>query len=338
MLTLRHAAEQFAAASTASGRLALAESLGFTLGSQSVDASTAARLGLPTDIDEIAMARGHGALQALLFTSGGDESLRAHLARAAAALSSHTSHVLWLLIGATERGEEVGVACWSSAQRAPRVVALVAQRHRIVASDAEALSLLAASSIGDDLLVHTRWCELLGREALSRRFYRILEQRVQALADSLAVPHADDRAELALLCVSRLLFLSFLEAKGWLDDDRAFLAHRFDVCMARGGKFHERVLLPLFFGTLNTPTRNRAGAARKFGTIPFLNGGLFARSAIERRHTSARFSDEAMGALFGQLLGAHRFTAREGDVDWSDAAIDPEMLGRAFESLMASRG
>ena len=337
MLTLRHAAEQFAAVSNASGRLALADSLGFTHGSQSVDSSTAERLGLPTDIDEIAIVRGHGALRALLFTARNAEPLRAHLARVAAALTSHTSHVLWLLIGASEGGHEVGVACWSSVQRTPRVVALVAHRDRIVASDAETISLLAASSTGDDLLVHTRWCELLGREALSRRFYRILEQRVQALADSLAVPHAEDRAELALLCVSRLLFLSFLEGKGWLDEDRAFLAHRFDACMGRGGRFHERVLLPLFFGTLNTPIRNRAAAARKFGTVPFLNGGLFARSAMERRHSSARFSDEAMGALFGQLLGAYRFTARESAADWSDAAIDPEMLGRAFESLMASR-
>ena len=337
MLTLRHTAEQFAAVSTATGRLAVAESLGFTLGSHSVDTSAAERLGLPPDLDELAIVRGHGALRALLFTARDDQPLRAHLARVAEALASHTSHVLWLLIGATERGEEVGVACWSASLRTARVVALVANRKRIVASDAEALALLAASSTGDDLLVHTRWCELLGREALSRRFYRVLEQRVQALADSLAVPDADDRAELALLCVSRLLFLSFLETKGWLDEDRAFLVHRFDACMARGGRFHERVLLPLFFGTLNTPTRNRALAARKFGTIPFLNGGLFARSAVERRHRPARFSDDAMGALFGQLLGAHRFTAREGGTDWSDAAIDPEMLGRSFESLMASR-
>ncbi len=337
MLTLRHAAERFAAASTSPGRLALAESLGFTGGVHAVDPDTASRLGLPSDLVDVGIARGSGALRALLFSAPDDVALRTHLSRVAAALSSHTSHVLWLLIGTTSRGDEVGIACWPSAQGSPRVVALVAHRQRIVASDAEALSLLAATSSGDDLLVHTRWCELLGREALSRRFYRILEQRVQALADSLSVQLAHERAELALLCVSRLIFLSFLEAKGWLNDDRTFLSRCFDACMARGGRFHERVLLPLFFGTLNTPARNRSAAARKFGNIPYLNGGLFARSALEKRHASARFSDEAIGALFGRLLGAYRFTAREGQSDWSDAAIDPEMLGRAFESLMASR-
>ena len=146
-----------------------------------------------------------------------------------------------------------------------------------------------------------------------------------------------DRAELALIATSRLLFLSFLQAKGWLDGDRAFLSRRFDACMASGGRYHARVLLPLFFGTLNTPARHRAVTARKFGSVPYLNGGLFARSALERRNAAAHFSDEALGALFGELLGAYRFTARESEEQWSDAAIDPEMLGRAFESLMAAR-
>ena len=149
---------------------------------------------------------------------------------------------LWVALAFSGRVVR-GVACWHAEQRGRRVAALMAHRKRIVACDAEALCLLAAHREGDDLLVYTRWCELLGREALSRRFYRVLEQRVRALADSLPVRLAADRAELALLCVSRLIFLSFLEAKGWLDDDRAFLSRRFDGCMARGGTFHERVLL-----------------------------------------------------------------------------------------------
>ncbi|MDQ2667487.1 MAG: N-6 DNA methylase [Gemmatimonadota bacterium] len=337
MLTLRQAADQLEAANTPLGRIALADSLGFSADPQPVDAETAARLGLPSNIADVSMVKGRGALRVLLFVVTDHQPLGNCLALVAAALSANTAHVLWLIIGAVTDDDEVGIACWSADQRAPRMVALVAHRRRIVASDAETICLLAATRDGDDLLVHTRWCELFGREALSRRFYRVLEQRVRALADSLSVNVAADRAELALLCVSRLIFLSFLEAKGWLDGDRAFLSRRFDACMASGGRFHARVLLPLFFGTLNTPTRHRAAAARRFGSVPFLNGGLFARGALERRHASARFSDEAMGALFGLLLGAYRFTAREGHADWSSAAIDPEMLGRAFESLMASR-
>ena len=194
---------------------------------------------------------------------------------------------------------------------------------------------------GADVLTHARWTELLGRASLGRRFYRRLESAVDALARSATglAPGATtgDADALALLHTSRLLFLAFLEAKGWLDDDRGFLARTYEACTARRGEYHRRVLLPLFFGTLNTPLRARAPAARAFGRVPFLNGGLFARTALERRHRAACFGDAELGAVVLDLLGRHRFTAREDAAGWSEAAVDPEMLGRAFESLMGAR-
>ena len=337
MRTLRHAAERLEALHTADGRLALASALGFNPVALPVDEQSRRRLGLPATVTDAAIVRGTGALRTLLVAAPNEPSLRQLLSRMATALHARTSHVLWLVIGTAQHGHEVGLGCWTPTNKGPRVVALVAKRTHVVASDAEALCAMAATSTGDDLLVHTHWCELLGRDALTRRFYRTLEQRVRALADSLVHMSDSGRAELALLYVSRLLFLSFLEAKGWLNGDRAFLVRQFDACMAAGGNFHQRVLLPLFFGTLNTPIQSRAAAARTFGSIPFLNGGLFTKSPFECRHSAARFSDAAMGALFGDLLGAYRFTARESEEQWSDAAIDPEMLGRAFESLMAAR-
>ena len=336
MRSLRHTAALLAAAHSIDTLLPIAAELSFDPVPLALDDATRTALGIPDDAAEIRLLRGRGALRALLVVAASDVTLRVLFTRLATALGSRAGSVLWLLIGASANGE-VGVAGWTAGSRAPRLAALVAQRDRVVASDAEALSALAASAGDDDLLTYTRWCELLGREALSRRFYRTLEQRVGGLADSLPRISTDDRAELALLAASRLLFLSFLETKGWLDGDRAFLARRFDDCMAQGGGFHHRVLLPLWFGTLNTPMRRRARAARAFGAIPFLNGGLFGKTALERRHARARLSDEALGRFFGEVLGAYRFTAREEQERWSEAAVDPEMLGRAFESLMASR-
>src|SRR4029079_4266973 len=64
--------------------------------------------------------------------------------------------------------------------------------------------------------------------------------------------------------------------------------------------------------------------------------GLFTRSAIEKTHAASFFSDEALGGLFGQLLTRSRFTARDDSSVSSEAAADPEMLGKAFESFMAA--
>jgi len=334
--TLRHAAALLANARSLDTLRPLAIELGILGDPLRVDDANRRALGVPSSVLEAHVVCGTGAIRALIVESAEAVSLRSLFSQLAAAIAARTGPVLWLLIGATAEGE-VGLACWSAGARPPRVVALVAHRDRIVASDAESLCALAAAAGDDDLVVHTRWCELLGRDALSRRFYRTLEQRVAGLASSLSRVADEERRELALLAASRLLFLSFLETKGWLDGDRAFLARQFDACMASGGAFHQRVLLPLWFGTLNTPMRRRAAAARRFGAIPFLNGGLFGKTMLERRHSRARFSDEALGEFFAEVLGAYRFTAREEQDRWSEVAIDPEMLGRAFESLMAAR-
>ena len=336
MRTLRQAAALLSDA-TPDGLLAIAAALGFDGVALSLDDSARSSLGLPRELDDARVVRGRGALRALLVVAPPAMPLRTLFATLASALTVRTAHVLWTIVGISGARQEIGIGCWTAERRPPRIVALVARPSQVVASDAEALCALEAAASGDDLLVYTRWCELLGRDALSRRFYRALEQRVGVLARSLPRMPDSDRAELALVATSRLLFLSFLQTKGWLDGDRAFLATWFDECMAGSGGFHQRVMLPLFFGTLNTPIRQRAATARRFGELPFLNGGLFAKTALERRHAAARLSDEALGELFAELLGAYRFTAREDHECWSEVAIDPEMLGRAFESLMAAR-
>src|SRR5665213_3467344 len=107
-------------------------------------------------------------------------------------------------------------------------------------------------------------------------------------------------------------------------------------CVTGRGGFHNRCLRPLFFGTLNTPRRRRSPVACAFGAIPFLNGGLFTRTPLERAHHGLAFSDDAYGGLIYDLFSQYRFTAREESATWTEAAVDPEMLGRAFESLMAA--
>ena len=338
MRTLRAAAQLLADAATVDDLAEIARVAGCQGPSITVDRELADLLGLDGAL-ESRMIDGGGALRALLVSFDSHTSLRDNLTRTAARLAARTPHILWLLLAIVPSSGQLAVAAWRGDRRPPRVAALLAQRDRIVDSDAESLAMLAAVGDGrvdDDVLTHTRWVEVLGREALTRRFYRALELRVESLAASLESGAADDRRELALLYTSRLLFLCFLEAKGWLDGKRDFLASTFDRCMTAGGGFHRRVLLPLFFGTLNTRYARRAPAARALGRVPFLNGGLFALGAVERRNRRVMFPDEELGRLFGDLFARYRFTAREESSDLTELAVDPEMLGKAFESLMAS--
>lgn len=252
-------------------------------------------------------------------------------------LTSRAPQILWLLSVADGRGEQCALATWEVTESGtPRVASFVWSAGNVVDSDAETLRALSACA-GEDSVLHMRWQEVLGRGSLTRRFFRVLDAQVGAIARSFPRPvRSDDAREVALLYVTRLLFLHFLQSKNWLDGAPAFLADKLDECLIGGGRFHERVLLPLFFGTLNTPVSRRAPAARAFGRVPFLNGGLFTRTAAERRTSRWRIPDERFAAIFDELFLRFRFVAREDTATWSEASIDPEMLGRAFESLMES--
>jgi hypothetical protein len=335
MRSLASAASLLAAA-TPERLPTVAATLGFTAEPLPLDRRARAALGLATaPVVEARIVPGRGALRALLLELDAATPLRESIVTVAARLASRAPHLLWLLVAAQRDASGLAVATWNGERTRPRVAALLVDRERVVPSDAETLVALADVPHATDTLAHACWLETLGRESLTRRFYRALERVVHEIARAArgrATPA--ERSELALLHVSRLIFLSFLESKGWLDDDHRFLENAFERCMEAGGEFHRRVLLPLFFGTLNTPVHRRSRAARDVGRVPFLNGGLFARTPLERRRAELSFPDEAIGVVFDELLTPYRFSAREESSEWNQAAIDPEMLGLAFESLM----
>ena len=333
MLDPPAAARLLASARTATDLAPLARAAGCDGPLLPLDAAGLSRIGIRELVAAGWVASGPGSLRALLVDLPHASDPTALLPTLAARLSHRASAQLWLLIAV---GTETVVAAWSPDRARPKVVALRVDRQRVCSSDAETAFALAAAPGGVDVAVHARWLDILGRDSLTARFYQALEALVRKMAE---VPGRrctpDEARALALLHVSRLLFLAFLETRGWLDGDSRFLARSYEQCLARGGGFQERVLNPLFFGTLNTPVRDRAPLARAFGRLPFLNGGLFSRTALERRHRVV-FSDEAFGTLFDTLLLRYRFTSREENTDWSESAVDPEMLGRAFESLMSA--
>lgn len=302
-----------------------------------LDEDTRERLGITPEVESPHMSAGPGSMRGLVAVVAGEHSVRDAITRLASRLSSSTPHILWVLVIIHRDARQIAIACWYPGRSAPRAVALVASQQHVVDSDSETFCALSAAASDSDIATHSRWLEILGRETVSRNFFRAMQASVTQLAASLAprVP-AKPASELAVLYLSRLVFLSFIETKGWLNGDHAFLANQFADCMVTGGRYHARVLAPLFFGTLNTQPANRAKRSLTFGRVPFLNGGLFARSALERSHAGCVFSDEALGDVFGQLLTRYRFTAREDSSVWSEAAVDPEMLGKTFESLMAA--
>jgi hypothetical protein len=193
------------------------------------------------------------------------------------------------------------------------------------------LNLLAC---GDDL--PRIFDRALDRESVTRQFFQRFRAAVREVSETLAAlgePNEACDAE-ALLILSRLLFLSFVQEKGWLNGERRFLIDRLAREIERGREFFASVLVPLFFGCLNTPLHERTLAARRLGRIPYLNGGLFEPSAFEQRHPDLSVPNELMQRVIEEVF--EKFDFRIEETGTAGTHVDPEMLGKVFESLMAA--
>ena len=337
MQSLERALGLLRRARSVEGASSILGELGFAEPSLPLDREALAALNLPDTIRAAEILQGTDCLRGLLLTLDDTSDLRQTISAAGKSLSTSAPQFLWIICAFRPASSEVAIACWTSGGSRVHVASLTCRTDKLYASDAETLCALAAVVGESDLVTHSRWLDVLGREAITRRFFSALQGVVAELAASLSGRVSQsERDELALLYISRLIFLSFLETRGWLNADFGFLGNGYSHCISEGGRYQRRVLEPLFFGTLNTAVRARSTRVKQFGRIPFLNGGLFARSHLEKQRRTSVFTDEAFGNAYGTLLSHYRFSGREDSADWSEASIDPEILGKTFEALMAA--
>ncbi len=179
------------------------------------------------------------------------------------------------------------------------------------------------------LVTGFRVTEALAATGVDQKFFAGFRLTLDRVIASLPgrIPFAERHA-LALLQLTRILFLYFVEAKGWMGRGRV-LREEVDHCLLRRRSLHRDLLDPLFFGTLNRPYPDRSRLARRFGPVPFLNGGLFEPHPLERRWRVTLATPvlrEAFDALFERF---HFALSTDGG-----EAIAPDMLGRVFEGVM----
>src|SRR5207237_4693654 len=239
---------------------------------------------------------------------------------AAQRLAAHAERGLACALGAAPR--RLLCASWRAAARGPAIRVAAIPLERPPGSSLETLERFSPRPRETALALSLRVGEALASEAVTPRFFRAFRATLERLTDRLTTPRGRaERHALALTAFTRVLFLYFVQGKGWLDGDRHYLIRKFDDCVAARRPFHRRVLDPLCFGALNRPATDRSSAARALGRLPFLNGGLFEPTVLERRHGAARWSNADWRDAFDDLLKWNR-SSRSCNADWRDAFDD----------------
>lgn len=195
-------------------------------------------------------------------------------------------------------------------------------------------------------------------------FLRTKEELDKVIKENLKV-EADfkkksvDTVNFAKKLLGQIVFLYFLQKKGWFgvgrDDDwdtgsKHFLRELFEKKKSDYKNFYNDILEPLFYEALRIDRSYDDGYYSHFDCkIPFLNGGLFDPIGnYDWVHTDIIIPDKLfsntdrtkegdIGDGILDIFDRYNFTVKEDEPLEKEVAIDPELLGKAYEKFNAIR-
>ncbi|MGB3240794.1 MAG: DNA methyltransferase [Geitlerinemataceae cyanobacterium] len=128
-------------------------------------------------------------------------------------------------------------------------------------------------------------------ERVTKQFFEEFKQQHQLLTDStLGIQGIETEVEkrwYASVILNRLMFVYFLQRKGFLDGGKLlYLQEKLQESQQRGTDLFYRQFLPaLFFEGFGRREEERQAETRQFiGNIKYLNGGLFLKHPIEEKY------------------------------------------------------
>lgn len=147
--------------------------------------------------------------------------------------------------------------------------------------------------------------------------------------------------------LGQIVFIYFLQKKGWLgvEKDEAgrfrewgtgpknFLKRLFDKKIVDYTNFFNDILEPLFYEAL-AKERDDDYYSRFKCKIPFLNGGLFEPINSYDWTKTEILLDNSIFKDILETFDKYNFTIKEDEPLEKEVAVDPEMLGKVFESLL----
>jgi REP element-mobilizing transposase RayT len=157
--------------------------------------------------------------------------------------------------------------------------------------------------------------------------------------------------------LGQIVFLYFLQKKGWFgvsrgkdwgEGDRQFLRHLLVKAQREKKNYFNRFLEPLFYEALRLE-RPKDYYDQFECRIPFLNGGLFDPiNEYDWQDTDIEIPNEVFsntrrtkegdtGDGILDVFDRYNFTVKEDEPLEKEVAIDPELLGKAYEKFNAIR-
>jgi len=171
---------------------------------------------------------------------------------------------------------------------------------------------------------------------VTKRFYdRFKSEHDTFLKFLKGIPDEEMQRWYASVMLNRLMFIYFIQKKGFLDGNINYLTNKLGESKDRGKDlFYKDFLCPLFFeGFAKKESERKAAINKLLGKVPFLNGGIFQPHQIEELHSKKiQIADTAFEKLFN-FFDQYQWHLDERPLR-KDNEINPDVLGYIFEKYV----
>ena len=189
------------------------------------------------------------------------------------------------------------------------------------------------------------WQKAFDVEVVTDKFfadYQRVFAQVEDAVEGIPKNETEERRLYTQRLFNRLMFLRFIEKKGWLtyNGNREYLRTLFDATEASETDenfLNDRLFWAFFRGLGNVTNllEESTEIIERRGDVPFLNGGLFEMQEYDSRNDVHIPNDKFAEIL--KLFERYNFTVTESTPLDIEVAVDPEMLGKVFEELVTGR-
>ena len=172
-------------------------------------------------------------------------------------------------------------------------------------------------------------------EKVTKRFYVEFKSKHDEFARLIqGLKNQEDIDWYVSVMLNRLMFIYFIQKKGFLNRDQDYLKHKLEESKKKGKDlYYEEFLIPLFFeGFAREKKMRLAGMRQLLGDIPYLNGGIFQKHKLEEENPDITIPDIAFERIFAF------FDCYQWHLDYNhktkDNEINPDVLGYIFEQYI----
>lgn len=172
-------------------------------------------------------------------------------------------------------------------------------------------------------------------EKVTRRFYEDFKDLRVSFVDLIqGIDKDEDRNRYASVLLNRLMFIYFLQIKGFIQSKSNYLDVKLKESQARGPDlYYSEFLKALFFeGFAMRPEQRNPRAKALLGSIPYLNGGLFLPHELEGENSQIRIPDRAFENVLS-LFGRYSWYLDDRPSEVGDE-INPDVLGYILEKYI----